>query len=229
MAHITYKELLKTQNSFLEKKNMGDSDHKNIDKTGVFYHVITKAFDGGTIFYKDTGDYRHNLLCRLCEERGITLLFSVTMPNHTHDVFLTPDWSLLAEVLRILNLNLVKQIRFRNPKRFREGTHILRRHPTYVVIRDIRTLFYVGKYIFDNPSYIQDLDKHVPHSCFWMFEREYFVSAYDETIYRKLFGLTPKQLFDLYSTSTKDEVRQYAETHFKSWSDSLTHQIFYRS
>ena len=90
----------------------------NIDKTGCIYHVITKSFDGGTVFHQDSGDYRHNLLCRLCEERGITILFPVTMNNHTHDVLLVPDWEQLVAVYRILNLNVSKYLRRKYPRRF---------------------------------------------------------------------------------------------------------------
>ncbi len=211
-----------------DRKRTSASEKSMVDKTGYFYHAITKTFDNGTVFYKDVADYRHNMLCNLCEERGITILFSVTMQNHTHDIFLTPDWNLLSETLRILDLNLSKQLRRRYPKRFKKGVRVFRRHPTYVVIRDIKTLFYEGKYVYDNPEYLKKANKLVPHSCFWMFENGYFATAYDETLYRKLFDLDPKELADLYQKLSKDEVRKYAAEHFSNWTEEMNRQTFYK-
>ncbi len=228
MGEINFENLLRNSSDPYLAGRIGRALTGNIDKTACFYHVITKSNDGGTVFYSDTAEYRHSLLCRLCEERGITILFSVTMPNHTHDLFLTPSWDLLSEVFRILNMNVAKYIRKGNPKRFKQGFRILRRYPTYVAIRDVVTLFYVGKYIFDNPAYLLQEKKFIPHSCFWMFEKGHFSAPYDDGIYQKLFALTPQELFGIYSSKTKEEVLAYAKERFRSWTRAMTEAVFYK-
>lgn len=70
--------------------------------------------------------------------------------------------------------------------------------------------------------------RYVPHSCFWMFERNYFPSPYDETIYSKLFGLTPRELLDIYSTKTAKEVMGYANRLSATWTVEATKAVFYR-
>ncbi len=208
--------------SFLQSSKYGDSkvvvgraSSGNIDKNAHVYHVVTKSNDGGTIFHREAGDYRHTLLCKLCEEKGITIIFSVTMPNHTHDVFLTPDWKLLALVLKNLDMNLTKFLRKRNPGRFKPGLRILRRYPVYIPVKSIAALFYLGKYVYDNPAYLRAEGKYIPHSCFWMFEKEYFPEPYDGSIYKKLFNLSPHELLEKYSGMTAKEARDYAAKTFK--------------
>ncbi|MBR0521378.1 MAG: transposase [Spirochaetales bacterium] len=226
---IDYQSLLKEPKDASVYERIGRASAGNIDKTGCFYHVITKSNDGATIFHTEAGSYRHNLLCRLCEERGITILFSVTMPNHTHDVFLTPRWELLAEVLKNLHMNLTKFLRRKNPKRYKEGIRILRRYPTYIAVRSIVALFYLGKYIYDNPEHLRKDGKYTPNDCFWMFEKEYFPEAYDITIYKRLFNLTPKEILDVYSRLSADQVMDYARKKFAGWTEAQTKAVFYKS
>ena len=228
MENISFSALLREMSDQNLEERIGRACTKNIDKTACFYHVITKSNDGSTIFYSDTAEYRHSLLCKLCEERRITILFSVTMPNHTHDVFLTPSWETLAEVFRILNTNITKYIRKAHPKKYKAGFRILRRYPTYVPIRDIVTLFYEGKYIFDNPAYLLAEKKFVPHTCFWMFEKDHFSDPYDGDIYKKLFEMTPQEIFNLYSTKVKDEVLVFAREKYKGWNRKRTEAVFYK-
>ena len=226
---IDYQSLLREPKDASVYERIGRASTRNIDKTGCFYHVITKSNDGATIFHTESGSYRHNLLCKLCEDRGITILFSVTMPNHTHDVFLTPSWELLAEVFKILNANLTKFLRRKNPKKFKEGIRILRRYPIYIPVRDIVALFYLGKYVYDNPEYLRKEGKYIPNDCFWMFEKEYFPEAYDGTLYKKLFNLSPKELLDIYSTLSADQVKEYAQRKFAGWTEAQTKAVFYKS
>ena len=208
---------------------IGRASSRNIDKSGVFYHVITKSQTGDNIFLtKGAGDYRHNLLCRLCEERGITVIFSVTMPNHTHDVLLSYDWKAISAIYKILNTNVSKYIRSRNEDKYPTGTRILRRHPVYIVIRDIIYLFTLGKYIYDNPAYLRKDGKFVPHDCFWMFRTVHFNDAYDENIYKELFSLSAKELHDLYESTDMPGIRNYAASHFSHWTKTMTHNIFYK-
>lgn len=210
--------------SFLQSPEYGDAriavgraSEGNIEKDAHVYHVITKSNDGGSIFYKEVGDYRHTLMCKLCDEKRITILFSVTMPNHTHDVFLTPDWELLPAVIRNLNMNITKFLRKRFPSRYKPGLRILRRYPVYVPVRSVADLFYIGKYIYDNPAYLRAEGKYVPHTCFWMFDKNYFPGGYDGSIYMKLFNLTPQELLEKYENLTAQQIREYA---FKAFPDS---------
>ena len=200
---------------------VGRASAGNIEKDAHVYHVITKSNDGGGIFHKEAGDYRHTLLCKLCDEMGITILFSVTMPNHTHDVFLTPDWELLPEVMKNLNMNITKFLRKRNPNKYKSGLRILRRYPVYVPIRTIADLFYVGKYVYDNPAHLRAEGKYIPHSCFWMFDKNYFPGGYDGSIYMKLFNLTPPEILEKYIGMTAGQIREYADKTFKSRPGSI--------
>lgn len=224
---IDKNDLFRQTMSSLDKSRYGTAGNGNIDKTGLFYHVVTKSFYGKAIFRRELADYRQILMRNLCEERGITIIFSVTMPNHTHEIFLAPDWSTLAEMMRILNLNVTKQIRMNNKEKFPKKVRILRRNPIYVVIRDIKTLFYEGKYLFDNPQYLKDEKKIVPYNGFWMFESGHFLSGYDQTIYKKLFDMDPDKIFALYTKYSKEEIRAYADRKFSNWTDEMNQRIFY--
>ena len=227
MPASDYKELLKAPKHDIFGEKIGRASGGNIDKTGVFYHVITKTFNGDNLFLsRGFGEYRHNLLCGLCEERGITIVFSVTMPNHTHDVFLTPDWETLSEMVRILDTNCSKYIRNKEKERLRKGNEVFRRCPRYIVVRDAGYLFARGKYVFDNPAYLKREGKYVPYECFWMFKTAHFLGGYDERLYQVLFDLSPQQVFNLYSSSTMEEIREYARLHFDA---VKTRGFFYRS
>ena len=223
-----YKDLLRKPKSEELEYHIGKASDKNIDKTGVFYHVITKSISGDIFLTKGAGEYRHNMLCSLCEERGITILFSVTLPNHTHDVFLTPDWQILSEVMRILDTNLSKYIRRNTKSKLDQKTKLLRRHPLYIVIRDIVYLFVMGKYVFDNPAYLRKDGKYTPYDCFWTFKTSHMLNGYDEKIYSRLFGLPPAEIYEIYSTKTMKEVVEYAKTRFAVWTPDITRSVFYK-
>lgn len=228
-ANVDYTMLLKKPRAGEIEEKIGRASNRNIDKTGVFYHVITKSQNGDNIFLaKSAGEYRHNLLCRLCEERGITILFSVTMPNHTHDVLLSYDWETISAVYKILNTNTSKFIRAVNPGKYPKGLKIIRRHPVYIVIRDVIYLFVLGKYIFDNPEYLRKDGRFVPYDCFWMFRTEHFNNAYDERIYNALFSLSAKELYGIYESMDMKAVRQYAVARFSHWTKTMTQSIFFK-
>ena len=229
MADFEIESLLRKTDDGSVAGRIGRASSGNIDKTGHFYHVITKSFDGGPVFQQDIGEYRHTLLCSLCEQRDITILFSVTMPNHTHEVLLVPDWNLLMNTYMVLDRTIVRMIRLRNPKKYRSGVRVLRRYPVYVALKDIVTLFYEGKYVYDNPAHLRREGKYVPYSCFWMFEKGHFVVPYDEKIYEKLLGLTYAQILDLFATKTKIEVLEYARQLYADWTDADNRRVFIRS
>ena len=203
--------------------NRGSSAEGNIDKTGYFYHVISQSWRKETIFYPDIAKYRHDLLCKLCSDKGVTILFSVTMPNHTHDVLMGPSWDVISEIIRILNSLVSRFIRHKYP----EKKTVFRKCPVYVIIKDITILFYLGKYAYDNPSVLTENDRGAPHSCFKAFETGKLQEpAYDKKIYTKLFGLTPQEIVNIYKTMTKEQVMEYAKKRFADWTEKQNQELF---
>ena len=150
------------------------------------------------------------------------------MPNHTHDVFLVPNWNDLVDVLRTVNKNVSEQLRIKDPKKFKKGVRVFRRYPVYVPIRDIVQLFCVGKYLYDNPAYMKNGVKSAPDTCFWMFESDYFVAGYDRKLYTSLFGLTPKEIHEIYRAYSSKEVARYACERFSYWTKEDIRAVFYR-
>ena len=231
MAAGRKKMIPKTENLLRKtaaEENIGLSTRKTIDRNAYFYHVITQSWTKETIFYRDVAAYRENLLGKLCPEYGLTILFSVVMPNHTHDVFLTPEWEKLPDMLRNLNRNVSRYIRKHYPEKAKHGKRIFDHCPAYVPVKDIGQLFYLGKYIFDNPRYLEKEGRRVPGSCFWMFEKAHFTAGYNEKAYPSLFGLTPQEIFSVYSSMTKEEVRLYSEERFCNWTDEDNRAVFTR-
>ena len=245
MQKISYSELMKTTRKEQELPKPQILSKRTIEKDGHCYHVITQSWCKEKIFSVEAATYRHNLLCRLCIQEGIVILFSVTMPTHTHEVFLTPEWKALSKVIRILNVQVSRFIRneivekavWRAKEegkrinedflREKESRHrIFDNRPNYIAVRDIVYLMFLGKYIFENPVYLKTEGKTVPFSCFWMFEKNYFKAPYDEIIYQKLFGMTAPELFRLYSTKDKKEVKAFAQERFKDWAKEDNDRLF---
>ena len=211
-----------------DRKRVGKSIWGNIDKTGFFYHVVTKSWNGDKIFTKEIADYRHNLLCKLCGEAGITILFSVTMTNHTHDVFLTPSWKVMSEVMRVLNSRVSVMVRKLMENRISKNRPVFSKGIAYIVLRNPVAVLCEGKYVFDNPAYMRAEKQFVPHSCFWMFEKNYFVFPYDEKVFQKLFGMRGDEIHTLYSTENASEVRAFAESRCGNWTKAQIDAVFYR-
>lgn len=206
--------------------NRGSSARGDIEKNGYFYHVVSQSWRKETIFYPDIARYRHDLLCKTCAENGVTVLFSVTMPNHTHDVLMGPSWDVISKVMKVVNSHVSYYIR----KKYPEKKKVFRKYPVYVIIRDIKILFYLGKYAYDNPSVLTESDKGAPHSCFKAFETGKLQEpAYDRSIYQKLFGLTVQELVNLYKTMTKEQIMAYAEERFSDWTEEQNRQLFINS
>lgn len=205
---------------------IGSSSNGNIDKGSRCYHVITQIRDRSRIMTKEIGTYRHNLLCQLCNERNVTLVFSVTMSSHTHDVLFADDWSLISEIFRILNQNLSRRLRVKAPEWSKNSYSVMNGRPKYKAVYDIEYLFYLGKYIFDNAQTITDMGKIAPYSCFWMFEKDRFAPPYKKDAYKTLFGFSPTDIFNIYSTKTADEVRKLSKTLFRKSPDDGRNSIF---
>lgn len=227
MEKVTFEQLKKNRND--SSIIRGTSRNGKNDKSARFYHVMTRSWGGEAIFYSDTGLYRNRLLCRLCESYGITLIFSVTMPNHTHDVFMTERWEDLSTVIRILNTQLGHFIRTNAKKKYLKGMKVFDPHTLYVAIKDIASLIYVGKYIHDNPTYLLEQNRSVPYSCFWIINNSRLPSVgYDESLYSKLFGMTSKALSEFYEHHTKQEVSDYCAMIANTWTKEESDAFFLR-
>lgn len=231
MIKPSINDLLKRDDFTELHENSGNADRGNIDKSGHCYHVITRAWGKENIFTREIAQYRHDLLRSLCSAKGVVILFSVTMPNHSHDVLLTPDWSVLPEILCNLNMNVSKKVREkrREDGKEREGKPVFRSCPSYAIVNDMVYLFYLGKYIFDNPEQLAEEKRFVPYSCFWMFKKGYFKEPYDPNMYVRLFGMTAMELYEIYSTMSAREVRKFAKERFKDWTEDDNKRIFHNA
>ena len=150
------------------------------------------------------------------------------MPTHTHDVFITPDWETIAEVIRIVNSSVSKYVRRHMPERMKNRSKVLSEHPAYVIINDIVQLFVTGKYLYKNYSYLKDENKAVPDSCFWMFEKNYFSDPYNGKLYKQLFGMEPKNLLDFYANHSDAEIKMFCDTAFSDWTEEDNKRLFFR-
>ncbi len=202
-------EILECLGSPSFERRVGNSKANTIDKNGRFYHVTQKTWCGMPLYNADIARYRHHLLCELCIKHGVTILYSVVMPTHTHDVLHSSSWKNISKVMQILNSRIVKYVSRRYPQR--KGFPMFCERPQYIVVKDMLHLHFLGKYVEDNVASLEKQGKQVPYSCFWMFESGHFVPPYNADIYEKLFAVEPKELYEYYKTHTKKEV----------WSDSF--------
>lgn len=221
MQNLTYEAIAKKkQTTDLAEGTLAN----NIDKTSHFYHVMTRAWGHEAIFNIDIAQYRQRLLNRLCEKMGITVLFSVTMPNHTHEVFMADRWEDIAELIRSTNSQVSRLIR--KTRNWKSNRKVFERHTLYVPIKDIANLLYVGKYIYDNPQQLKAEGRTVPFSCFWVFENAHPGPGYNMKLYSSLFDLDIKALLNLYSTNSKKTVLEYANSLARTWPKSQTESVF---
>ena len=61
-----------------------------------------------------------------------------------------------------------------------------------------------------------------------MFEKDHFTAGFNAGIYRQLFGLDPPEIFALYSSMSKEEIRNYAKERFASWTQEDNEAVFGR-
>ena len=131
-------------------------------------------------------------------------------------------------MLRILDTNVSKFIRQNNPQRYAKMAKLLRRHPVYIVVRDILYLMVLGKYIYENMAGMRNENKFVPHECFWMLKSGHLPDGYDEKIYPALFGMGMQELYELYSNKTKQELYDFACKVASGWSREMTEAVFFK-
>jgi len=227
MTKLTLADLF-SEESIVDRR-VGMASGKNIDKSGVVYHVITTSWRKKRLFDMDLAKYRQNLLCELCAKRGITIMFSATLSTHTHEVFITPDWEILSNVIRILNSNVAKYAKKHLGEKLEGWRSIFSPDPAYVLVDSLDYLFFLGKYVYENQQRLKEEGKPVPDSCFWMFEKNYFPEPYKADIYQKLFGMSPADLFSIYKNKTSAEVRLLSKQLFRDWTTEDNRRLFIRN
>lgn len=226
MSKITLADLF-TEESTVDLR-VGMASGNNIDKTGIAYHVITTAWRKKRLFDMDLAKYRQNLLCELCAKMGITILFSATLPTHTHEVFITPSWKILSNMIRILNSNVAKYAKKHMAEKLEGWSSVFGPDPAYVLVDSMDYLFFLGKYVYENQQRLKEEGKSVPDSCFWMFEKNYFPSPYRADIYQKLFGISPVDLYSIYKSKTSREVWLLSKKMFGDWTVEDNRKLFFR-
>ncbi len=211
-----------------QNHKIGTASNGTINKDGLVYHVVTNSWRKLWIFYGNSAKYRPDLLCELCRKNGVTILYSLTMMNHTHEVFITPSWEVLSSMLRSLNSCVSRYIRETYGDRIRNRKNIFSYEPTYVIVDEIVYLFCLGKYIYDNPQYMIAQGRNPPDSCFWMLQSGHFIEPYNARIYETLFGLTAHEVLNIYSTMRYDEVYYFALDRFHTWTQEDNDRLFLR-
>ncbi len=226
MVKITRSELLGSRPG--EDFRIGVASKSTVRKNGTVYHVITTSWRKKWLFDSTLAAYRKDLLHELCIKRGITILFSASMPTHTHDVFITPDWETLSGVMKTLDSAVAKYVRRHFPERIKGRNLVFSKDPVYIMVEDIRHLFFLGKYIHGNCQYLKDEGKPVPDSCFWMFRKNYLAPPYNERIYSPLFGMSAPELIEFYESHSDAEVRRFANEKYKDWTKEDNDNLFVR-
>ena len=227
MKNLSIEQLLKEKPA-IEESHVGLASRNNIRKEGTVYHVIITSWRKKRLFDAELAQYRKDLLHEECINHGVSILFSVTMPTHTHDVFITPDWETLSHVIKMVNSNVAKFVRRHMPDKIKNRRYVFSSDPAYVMVENINQLFFLGKYVYNNYSYQKSEGKQVPDSCFWMFEKNYFSEPYDSKLYQKLFRMEPKSLLEFYATHTDADVKEFAGIAFNDWTDEDNRRVFIR-
>lgn len=204
----------------------GNSKTGTIDHGGRCYHLTQQTWCREPVFNRDIAAFRHNMLCRLCVKFNVVILFSVTMPNHTHDVLFSKNWKDIADVARHLNSAVSKYVYSKDPKRKELGKPVFNSRPTYSIVTSINYLFFLGKYLLWNVEQMESEGRFVPYSCFWMFEKEHFSEPYRKDIYKDLFGFEPKDLLTFYKSNTKTQVLANAKELFADWTNEENIALF---
>ena len=210
----------------ISHSNAGNSKLGNVDKTGRCYHVTQQTWCKEPVFNRDIASFRHMMLCRLCIEFNVVILFSVTMPNHTHDVFLSDSWENISNVLKSLNSAVSKYVYKKDPKRKEKGKPIFNYRPNYSIVTTVNYLFFLGRYCLWNVEQLENEGRFVPYSCFWMFEKGHFSEPYKKDIYKDLFGFEASELLGFYKTHSKSEVFEVSKTLFSDWTQEMNDEVF---
>lgn len=199
-----------------------------VDKNGHFYHAVQRAANRENIFDIELARYRHNLLCRICAMHNVTIIASVVMSNHTHDLFMADSLDDVSTVLRIVNTAVSHYLRKKNPKKYTNGRRVFEDVPYYRAIHDIVALMIAIKYIFDNAKALELKGAIVPFSCFWNMSKGYLSKPYNKALYEKLFGLKDTELYNFLNENDMSEVRRLSLEMFSHWTKQDNDSVFKR-
>ena len=197
-----------------------------IDKNGRFYHVVQRASNRENIYDNEIAKYRANLLARICTMYNVTILFSVVMSNHTHDILMAEKWELIAQVIKEVNSAVARRLRKKSQQKYTNGRRVFEESPYYRAIHDIVALMVVAKYVFDNAKSIEDKGKYVPYSCFWFMRNDRLNKPYRKELYPLFFGMTEIELCNFFDAHTLAEVRTIATQLFKDWTQTDNDSFF---
>ncbi len=197
-----------------------------VDKNGRFYHVVQRAANRENIFDKETARYRTNLLCRICTMYNVTILFSVVMSNHTHDILMAESWEIIAKVMKEVNSALSRKLRKENKEKYTNGRRIFETEPFYRAIHDMIDLMVTSKYVYDNAKSIEDKGKFVPYSCFWQMRNDRLSKPYNKELYPILFGMNEQDLCTFFETHSSGQIANLAAMQYKNWTQKDNDTFF---
>lgn len=217
-------EELKKRYLSIEKdayKEAGASNNGRLERNGHFYHVVQRGRNRENVYDDRSAKYRHDLLCRLCTKYGVGVVFSVTMPNHTHDLLYADDWRSISKVVQILNSQVSRFIRRNNPARYKVDGRVFDERPVYVAVKNMRHLSNIGKYIYENFAQFERQGKFVPFSCFFGMRKGYVPSPpYRKDLYEFIYGMDVQQLCAFFEDNSAKDIERHVAARFSSWTTS---------
>lgn len=199
---------------------------KVLDKNAHFYHVVQRASNRDNIFDIELARYRNNLLNRLCAMHNVTIIASVVMNNHTHDLLMADILSDISTTIRLVNTEVSHYLRKKSPKKYTNGRRIFESSPYYRAIHDIVDLMIAIKYIFDNMKQLETKGGVVPFSCFWNMSKGYLSRPYNKSIYPMLFGMSEVDLYNFLNENTMQQVIDISRERFKNWTSQDNTNVF---
>lgn len=204
-----------------EYRKAGRSDNGRIDKNGRIYHMVQRGRNRENIYDEKSARYRHDLLCRECSKYGVGILFSVSMPNHTHDLLYAENWDTVSRVVQIVNTQVSRFIRKANPKRFKNDRRVFDERPVYVVVKNMKQIGITGKYIYENAAEFERQGKFVPFSCFFGMRNNYVPTPpYRKDLYEFIYGMELQQMCSFFEENSILDVGRHVEQRFASWTQS---------
>lgn len=199
---------------------------RSVERNGHFYHAVQRAANRENIFDIDLARYRHNTLCRICAMYNVTIIASIVMSNHTHDLFMADCLNDISTVMRLVNTAVSHYLRKKNPKKYTNGRRVFEDYPYYRAIHDIVGLMTALKYIFDNVKSLEVQGIIVPYSCFWNMSKGYLNKPYNKNLYLQLFGMKDVELYNFLNNNEMDKVRELSKEMFKHWTKQDNDNVF---
>lgn len=205
----------------------GKSNKGTIEKNGRFYHVVQRGRNRENIYDDRSARYRHDLLCSQCLKNGVGVLFSVVMPNHTHDLLYSESWDNISKTLKSTNTQVARFIKKSNPKKFKIDKRVFDERPVYIAIKNIRHLGIAGKYIYENFAEYERQNKFVPFSCFFGMRNDYLpVPPYRKDLYEFIYGLDIQNLCSFFEKASTKDIEKLMENRFSSFSKTNFDALF---